>query len=153
MDATAWGGWTNRSAFAVVHDGGEVLGLSWTPHFPGTDPKEADSGASWSGLIVGVDTGDGGALSGRVLITLDGFSDPKVDVSFTGVRMIASGRPVGSMMWEDLPVSQGSFSSAVPGTGLRAGSTETGIRRRGACSGTAPSPAPSARSGIEAHWV
>lgn len=28
MDATAWGGWTNRSAFAVVHDGGEVLGLS-----------------------------------------------------------------------------------------------------------------------------
>lgn len=115
MDAMAWGGWTNRSAFAVVHDGGEVLGLSWTPHFPGTDPKEADGGASWSGPMAGVDTGDGGAMSGRILITLTDFSDPEVDVSFTGVRMIASGTPVSGMAWENLPVSQGSFSSAVPG--------------------------------------
>ncbi len=103
--------WTNRSAFAVVHDGGEVLGLSWTPHFPGTNPKEADGEASWSGPMAGVDTGDGGAMSGRVLITLDGFSDPEVEVSFIGVRMIASGTPVGGMSWENLPVSQGSFSS------------------------------------------
>ncbi len=116
MDATAWGGWINRSAFAVVHDGGELLGLAWAPHFPGTDPKEADGGASWSGLMAGVDTGDGGAMSGRVLITLADFSDPEVDVSFTGVRMIASGTPVPGMEWENLPVSQGSFSSVVPGS-------------------------------------
>ena len=119
MDATAWGGWTNRSAFAVVHDGGDVLGLSWTPHFPGTNPKEADGRASWSGLMAGVDTGDGGAMSGRVLITLADFSDPEVDVYFTGVRMIASGTPVRGMAWENLHVSQGSFSSVVPGSQIK----------------------------------
>ena len=119
MDATAWGGWINRSAFAVVDDGGEVLGLSWTPHFPGTSPKEADGGASWSGLMAGVDTGNGGAMSGQVLIKLADFSDPEVDVSFTEVRIIASGTPVSGIAWENLPVSQGTFSSAVPGSWIQ----------------------------------
>ena len=153
MDATAWGGRINRSAFAVVDDGGEVLGLSWTPHVPGTNPKETNGEASWSGLMAGVDTGDGGTMSGRVLITLADFSDPEVDVSFTGARMIASGTPVGGMAWENLSVSRVHSHQLPREAGSRAVSMVIGIRKRVVCSSTAPSSAPSARPGIEVHWV
>ena len=42
-------------------------------------------------------------------------TDPAVDASLTGVRMIESGTPACGMEWQNLPVSQGSFSSTVPG--------------------------------------
>ncbi len=117
MDATAWGAWDGGSAFAVVDPGGDgdVMGISWVPHFPGTDPKELDGAASWSGAMVGMDSRGGGAVSGRALITLEDFDEPSVDVSFTGIRprirTLGSDATVDDMEWRDLPVLHGSFSS------------------------------------------
>lgn len=116
MNPVAWGAWMDRSAFAVVDTGDAVLGVSWARHFPGTNPNALDGGARWSGTMVGIDFGTGrdrGAVSGRAAITLD-FSGSVVDVSFTGVRTLASDAPVDAMEWRDLPVSRGAFSSAEP---------------------------------------
>ena len=66
--------------------------------------------------MAGVDTGDGDALSGRALITLDDLSDPEVDVYLTGIHMLASGTQFRDMAWESLPVSQGSFPSSAQGS-------------------------------------
>ncbi|MYH91195.1 MAG: hypothetical protein F4128_10510 [Gammaproteobacteria bacterium] len=114
MTSVAWGAWMDRSAFAVVDTGDAVLGVSWAPHFPATNPRETDGGAGWSGTMVGIDLEigrDGGAVSGRAAITLDDFRDPAVDVSFTGIRTLESGTPVDAMEWRNLPVSRGAFSS------------------------------------------
>lgn len=122
MDATAWGAWSGKGAFAVVDLGGDgdVLGISWAPHFPSTNPRKMDGGASWSGGMVGVDAEDGGAVSGRAEIVLENFADPTVDITFDGIRRrirtLGSDATVDAMEWRDLPVGSGSFSSVSSGS-------------------------------------
>lgn len=129
MDATAWGAWSGRGAFAVVDLGGDgdgdmdmdvdVLGISWAPHFPATNPKELDGAASWSGTMVGMDERDGAAVSGRAAIALEDFGRPTVDVTFTGIRGLDSddsGARISAMEWRDLRVGQGAFLSDAPGS-------------------------------------
>ena len=110
MSPAAWGAWMTRSAFAAVDTDGDILGVSWTSHFPATNPKEPDGSARWSGRMVGIDSRDRGAVTGRAAIALD-FSGSVVDVSFTGIRTLASDAPVDAMEWRNLPVSEGAFSS------------------------------------------
>lgn len=122
MDATAWGAWSGRGAFAVVDLGGDgdgngnVLGISWAPHFPATNPKELDGAASWRGTMAGMDERDGGAVSGRAAIALEDFGRPTVDVTFTGIRGLDSDVRIGAMEWRDLRVGQGAFLADAPGS-------------------------------------
>lgn len=121
MDAKAWGAWSAGGALAVVVPGekGDVLGISWAPHFPATNPKELDGAATWSGGMVGVNIRDGGAISGRAVVVLEDFDDPAVDISFTGmrkrIRTLGADIPIPDTEWRGLPVRGGSFSSGFPG--------------------------------------
>ena len=111
LNATVYGAWIGRSAFAVLAGDGVAIGVSWTPHFPATNPKELDGGARWSGRMVGADTHGGEIVTGRAVIDLKNFSDPTVDVSFTGIQASGSGTALDNMRWEELPVRGGAFVS------------------------------------------
>lgn len=108
-NATVYGAWVGRTSFYVLTRDDTAAGVSWAPHFPGTNPKQLDGGARWSGRMVGKDMRSGKVVTGSAVIELDGFSAPKVDVSFTRIR--GSGFVVKDMTWEDVAVIDGAFIS------------------------------------------
>ena len=108
-NATVYGAWVGRTSFYVLTEGDTVAGVSWAPHFPGTNPKQLDGGARWSGRMVGKDMLSGKVVTGSAVIELDGFSASKVDVSFARIR--SSDEVLKDMTWEDVPVIDGAFIS------------------------------------------
>ena len=108
-DANVHGAWVGRTAFYMLTGDDMVVGVSWAPHFPGTNPKRLDGGARWSGRMVGKDMLSGQAVNGSAVLELDGFSASRVDVSFTRIR--GSGVVFEDMAWEDVPVVDGAFVS------------------------------------------
>ena len=114
-NAAVYGAWIGRSAFSVLVGDGVALGVSWTPHFPASNPKEIDGGASWSGLMVGTDTRNADILTGLVVIDLKNFSDPTADVWFTRIRATGSDASLGDIGWEGLPVRNGAFAASEVG--------------------------------------
>ncbi|MDE2772186.1 MAG: thermonuclease family protein [Gemmatimonadota bacterium] len=110
-----YGGWIGRSAFSVLAGNGITIGASWAPHFPATNPKELDGAMRWMGLMVGVNTDDSETVTGQASIQLSNFLNPKVDVSFTGIRTSGTAVSTVDLHWEGLPVSSGAFASVAPG--------------------------------------
>ena len=108
-DATVHGAWAGRTSFYILTIDDMAAGVSWAPHFPGTNPKQLDGGARWSGRMVGKDMLSGKVVTGSAVLELDGFSISKVDVSFTRIR--GSGVVVENMTWKDVPVIDGAFVS------------------------------------------
>ena len=118
-DLEVFGHWLEESGFGVLVStpvGGPsvTMGFSIGSHFPATDPRRLDGGATWRGTMLGRDTGTSTALRGRVRIALD-FSDPSVDVLFDEIRAVASGAGRPDMSWQGIPVRQGAFSTGVDG--------------------------------------
>lgn len=118
-DLEVFGHWLEESGFGVLVStpvGGPsvTMGFSIGSHFPATDPRRLDGGATWRGAMLGRDTGTSTALRGRVRIALD-FSDPSVDVLFDEIRAVAGGAGRPDMSWQGIPVRQGAFSTGVDG--------------------------------------
>ena len=109
LDANVYGAWVGRTAFYVLSEDDMAAGVSWAPHFPGTNPKLLDGGVRWSGRMVGKDMLSGQVVTGSAVLELDGFSASRVDVSFT--RIQGSGVVFEDMAWEDVPVVDGAFVS------------------------------------------
>ena len=78
-----------------------------------SDP--AGGGASWHGIMAGFDLTEESSASrveGLSRISITDFSDPSVDVSFTGIRNQVTGRKLPDMAWNDLGLSGGTFAGA-----------------------------------------
>ena len=79
----------------------------------GTNPTSGS--ATWTGSMAGIDHARRvlGELSHRVrgaaTITIDDFSAPSVDVSFTRVVSTSTGEGQADMVWNDLPLTGGTF--------------------------------------------
>ena len=82
----------------------------------GSNPTPT-GGGTWTGVMVGMDsTADGNPVQGDAEITIDDFSDPMVDVTFTDVRDLVAGTTYADMSWTGMVSTDGGFQG---GTGTR----------------------------------
>ncbi|MDE0238960.1 MAG: hypothetical protein OXQ84_02005 [bacterium] len=121
-----FGGWMDHSFFVVeagmitegpaVLEGAGVL-FSYSLGTAAASNPSLAGGGTWAGVMVGVDlTPDGNPVQGDARITIDDFSDPMVDVSFTNVLDLVAGTTYQDMSWIDMVPTDGGFQG---GTGTR----------------------------------
>ena len=119
-----YGGWMDHSFFVVesgeITQGPPALQGALYSYSVGT---AADSnptptgGGTWTGVMAGMDSmADGNPVQGDARITIDDFSDPMVDVTFTNVYNLVAGTTYADMSWADMVPIDGGFQG---GTGTR----------------------------------
>ena len=120
MSVDTYGGWLDASAFGIgigrfqsgLLSGLELgLGLS-VGDSSGTNPREADGGATWRGAMVGMDKRSFDALEGDVTLDIDSFANPDVDVAITDIRGHSD------ITWSDIPLGNGSFVTGNDGNSI-----------------------------------
>lgn len=128
LDRYGYGGWLNHSFFVVeyaeISEGllqDTMLGYSYSVgEATGSNPAgAAGGGASWTGVMVGMDVSGkpfahGSVVQGDAEITINDFADPMVRVDFTNIHNLVSRSPYDDMTWSDLTLTNGSFED---GTG------------------------------------
>lgn len=115
------GGWQDYSFFFLhnwryVQSGVTIrVGSVSTAYSVGsanaTNPLQGS--ATWRGAMIGVET-DGDyelpqKIQGNARLTIDDFSQPAVNVSFTEIVNKGTGRSLDDMTWDDLALTNGSF--------------------------------------------
>ncbi|MDE0380465.1 MAG: hypothetical protein OXI20_14600 [Rhodospirillales bacterium] len=124
FSSVGYGGWLEHNFFYVhlsaITARDVTVSRSWFPNAysvgdaTGTNPAPVAGGATWAGAMVGIDISDspslGNAISGDAEIRIADLTNPRVDVSFTGIRDedVDAIRP--AMMWSDLAVTDGEFN-------------------------------------------
>lgn len=115
-----YGGWMEYGAFLVT--GGEILEGDFlgarfilSSSFGDSPNTVPDTGASWNGIVAGMDIGrtdtQGNLVQGQVgigLELLDGA--PVVDVAFTDLYDLETEEGRDSIYWDDVPVTPHGFS-------------------------------------------
>ena len=128
-DFKTLGGWLDNSAFAVemnsiVSGGGDLTGAVFGGAYSlgeatGTTPTFGN--ATWTGTMVGGDTSltayRGNRIMGDATLTFD-LPQSDIDVTFTNIRDIDSGRPHGHITWQNIPVTSGSFATGFIGNSI-----------------------------------
>ena len=104
-DAHVYGRWLDDSVFAVVDD---TVAVSFGAS-PGTTPAGTGGGV-WRGAIVGVDTLTGERIAGDVVVDIDDFANPDVDVAFSAIEDLHGGARA-ALRWENVPVNAGAFQA------------------------------------------
>ena len=122
----AWAGWLGHSLFIVGHAsladagyGSDRLAVSVSVgDATGHDPVRGS--ASWEGVMVGVDMAPSrfGTVRGDADITIGDFAAPKLDVAFTRIRDVDTGRRRNDMRWHDVPMSGGGFEAGSDGNSI-----------------------------------
>ena len=112
-----YGAWITQSGFAVLHFPltsriDITMAVSISDHFPATNPRKLDGGATWHGSMAGIHALDRTPLLGRSKVTMTSFSDPLVDVVFTEIRDIGTDAARPDLMWSGMAVENGGFSTA-----------------------------------------
>ena len=121
-----YGGWMDHSFFVVesgeitqglpVVEGAGVLYSYSAGTAAGSNPTPT-GGGTWTGVMVGMDSmANGNPVQGDAEITIDDFSDPMVDVTFTNVHDLVAGTTYADMSWADMVPTDGGFQG---GAGTR----------------------------------
>ena len=123
-----FGGWLDHSFFIANKDidrttghlNEDVEGAS-IGRATGTNPLSG--GATWSGVMVGIDVSAsaarGNEIQGNVDLTIGNFADPMMDIAFAGIRDIDTGAQRADMTWENIPVTGGGFSTGADGNSVQ----------------------------------
>lgn len=120
-----YGGWMEHSFFVVesgeIMDGpaivqGAVLTYPYSVgDASGTNP--GTGGATWHGVMVGMDTmADGNPVQGDATITIGDSANPMLDVTFRNVHNLVDESTYEDMTWTGLGVTDGRFGG---GTGTK----------------------------------
>ena len=121
-----YGGWMDHSFFVVesgeitqgppaLQDAGVLY--SYSAGTAADSNPTPTGGGTWTGVMVGMDSmADGNPVQGDARITIDDFSDPMVDVTFTNVHDLVAGTTHEDMSWTDMVSTDGGFQG---GTGTR----------------------------------
>ena len=116
-----FGTWLEESGFAAVagetaEGTGFAIAVSAADHFPATNPRPVDGGATWSGIATGIDTSRPAVrIEGRTQIEVTDFFDPSLDVLFTEMREIGTDDARPDMAWSGIALREGAFSTAERG--------------------------------------
>lgn len=88
---------------------------------PDTNPVSGSG--RWQGPVLGIDSSQGETHGNQVLgdaaVVLTDFTDPHVDVLFSGLLDLATGSAHPDIQWKDIPVDQGAFALEDDGGALR----------------------------------
>ena len=106
------GQWMEHGMFAMTDGVGAQAGdvaVSFGSSF-GTVPSWT-GGATWSGVMVGVDEATGDHVAGDALIDVDDLADLDVDIALTGI-VGANGVTWSPLRWENVPLAAGGFRSS-----------------------------------------
>ena len=123
-----WAGWLDHNVFLVGHAefGGTGLGTVRIPlsmsFGDATSRNPVHGSATWSGVMVGVDTSATrfNTVRGDADLTIRSFADPRLDVAFTRIRDVdLPGRRLSDMHWRDVPMSGGGFETASGGSSIQ----------------------------------
>lgn len=111
----SYGGWLDNSVFGVeaetATNGTDTLIVLSSYSFgndSGTNPT-GTTRTDWNGVMVGASE-EGHVIQGDARITIEDFSDPKVDVEFSKIRNLDTRAIVINMGWNDLTLTDGNFS-------------------------------------------
>lgn len=78
-----------------------------------TDTNPVSGSGRWQGRVVGIDIGRGETHGNQILgdaaVVLADFTDPRVDVQFSGLLDLVTGSTHPNIQWKDVPVGQGTF--------------------------------------------
>ena len=126
-EVITYGGWLDHHYFGVqatfdanTEDPSQVALFSFTfGNSPGTNPDDSGSG-TWNGVAIGVDASrsydERRQLTADVMVTIEDFLSPTVDVLFDSIRDLSTGDPltvsgitINSVSWDDLDLTDGSF--------------------------------------------
>ena len=127
-----YGGWLDHSVFFAQHSrqldsesGMEAYNLSLGYSLGyASDENPVDVEATWQGVMVGVDGLRDGTRSlfiqGDATIDVDGtVADMTADIAFTNIHDLATSGHRDDMIWNDVPVSEGSFDSGMAGDSVQ----------------------------------
>ncbi|MYG26968.1 MAG: transferrin-binding protein-like solute binding protein [Boseongicola sp. SB0677_bin_26] len=123
----AYAGWLDHNFFLVGHVSLTDADL-WTFRFPmgisvgrATGSNPVRGSATWSGVMVGVDTNASrfSSVRGDADLVIGGFANPKLTVMFTNIRDVDIGRPREAMMWHDVPMTSGGFATGSDGNSIQ----------------------------------
>lgn len=130
IDYNAYGGWLQHSFF-VIEAGKVAEGLlEGTPIIysysvgdaSNTNPEAAGGSGTWSGVMVGADVSQtatrGNLIQGNAEITIAGFADPQVDISFTQIFDLKTETQRSDMTWAGIEVTAGGFASGADGNSI-----------------------------------
>ena len=123
-----FGGWLDHSYFLALADfhrpggrlNGDVLGLS-LGQATGTNPLSG--AATWSGVMLGRDVSAsatrGNEIQGNADLTIGNFAVPRLNVAFTNISDVDTGRRRADMTWDDVPLTGGGFSTGPDGNSVQ----------------------------------
>ncbi len=128
VDALAFGGWLDYSAFVVdtAFAYFESRQIGWDEAYAGagsygdaTESRPTSGSATWSGVMVGGDMEFLHPVIGDAGLVMD-FADTTLDVSFTNIMDLTAATRLPSMEWNDVQVANdGSFVDNENRTTLR----------------------------------
>lgn len=112
----------------ILASPGQFLTSSEDPVFaleygysPDTNPVSGSG--RWQGPVLGIDIGlgetHGNQILGDAAVVLTDFTDPHVDVRFSGLLDLATGSAHSDIQWKDIPVDQGTFGLEDDGGALQ----------------------------------
>ena len=117
-----YAGWLDESAFGVqiirLQDSQStaVLGAGFSfGNDSGGNPAGTGS-ATWSGIMVGSPKNNQNIIQGDASIDIDNLANPNVDVQFANIKNLNTGADVAAMSWDDIAISNGTFTSSTGGT-------------------------------------
>ncbi len=112
------GHWLQESGFVVAVGGtvpvAEILmAVSIAEHFPATNPRPLDGGATWRGFMSAIDvsTAPAAALTGNATISPQDFDDPSIDILFNRIREAGTNAARPDITWNGIEVRNGAFSA------------------------------------------
>lgn len=123
----AYAGWLDHNFFLVGHVSitdayfgtvGLPVGIS-VGHATGSNPVRGS--ATWSGVMVGVDTNASrfSSVRGDADLVIGGFANPKLTVIFTNIWDVDTDRPLKAMTWHDVPMTGGGFATGSDGNSIQ----------------------------------
>ena len=106
-------GFAYGTAMTVNPIGG---GARWSGEVYGIDIAHGETGGNMDHGTGDIDHGFENLVQGLADLVIRDFSVPEIDVAFTGIHRDLDDSPVDDMTWNAIPLRQGAFRSAQPGS-------------------------------------
>ena len=114
-----FGGWMEHNYFIVESSTanlppvGDVAVHYSTSVGNATGTNPTAGGATWSGVVVGMDVRNSvtppHAVQGEASISIADFASPAADISFSGIHAVVTGATYDDMDWTGIPIANGAF--------------------------------------------
>ena len=114
IEYRSYGGWMDNSVFVIEYQnasgGGEMQSRSASYSFGDATESNPTANGTWRGVVIGIHRQNGYTIQGDASIVFD-MTDSMVDITFDSIKNLDDGSDIDDMMWMDIMVNSGAFTS------------------------------------------